>query len=455
MFLAYVRTSFDLNNYESPVQKEYFELYQLQPSETVSQSIKFSMKNTEIYDVLGLPYKQRMADEVSLPYDREFTNQNRVNQSVVCTSASCETYFKIKFMDGKALTKTFRVYKSITQVMGEIGGIKIVIYWAFFILYLICGGGQQEKIYTVKKIFRIKEEKKTWKQLFSNKMACCKKNKQENLDLNKKFKTDESGITDVPSKIIDMAHELFQESVDLITVAQNTFSLNMMTSVLLSRYQKSVSSIVILNQYLKSKEQSQLKKSDEKQPDKTQDIMTTGLNHPKKSNHCDFQEQVSIPSNRSIHISTSLKARGSNNHDNDNSHNYRPGGIRKWQAPPYRIDEDIDEQKVKVQFPLGMPRELEAVKIPEQMEKDRIQKSFEEKPGDPLSDLDHQGQQATKSSVSMIQKEIEYLILIIMENATIKPTNDISGLYSMESHAGNRVPDIRYDGPDPKNRSPS
>ena len=140
-----------------------------------------------------------------------------------------------------------------------------------------------------------------------------------------------------------MAHELFQESVDLITAAQNTFDLNMMTSVLLSRYQKSVSSIVILNQYLKSKEQSELKKSDEKHTDKTQDLMTPGLNHPKNSNHFDFQEQVSIPSNKSIHISMSLKARGSNNHDNDNSHNYRPEGIRRWQAPPYRIDEDIDE----------------------------------------------------------------------------------------------------------------
>ena len=303
MFLAYVRTSFDLNNYESPVQKEYFELYQLQPSETVSQSIKFSMKNTEIYDVLGLPYKQRMADEVSLPYDREFTNQNRVNQSVVCTSASCETYFKIKFMDGKALTKTFRVYKSITQVMGEIGGIKIVIYWAFFILYLICGGGQQEKIYTVKRIFKIKQEKKTCRQLISHKMPCCKKKKQENLDLNNKFKTDESGITEVPSKIVGMAHELFKESLDLITVAQNTFALNMMTSVLLSSYQKSVSSIVILNRYLISKEQSQLKKSNEKQPDKPQDLMTSGLNSP-NSHHFDDQEQVSIPSNRGLHIST-------------------------------------------------------------------------------------------------------------------------------------------------------
>ena len=412
------------------------------------------MKKAEIYDVLGLPYKERITDEVSIPYDREFSNQNRINKSVLCTMDSCEQYFKIKFMDGKLLTRTFRVYKSITQVMGEIGGIKIVIYWAFFIMYLICGGGQQEKIYIVKRIFKIKEEKKTCRQLISDKMACCKKKKQENLDLNKKFKTDENGIIEVPSKIIDMAHELFQESVDLITVAQNTFALNMMTSVILSRYQKSVSSIVILNQYLKSKEQSQHKKSDEKQPDKTQDLMTPGLNNP-NSNHFDFQEQVSIPSNRAIHISTSLKARGSNNHNNENSHNYRPGSIRRWQAPSYRIDEDIDEQKVEVKFPLGMPREQGAVKIPEQIEKDRIQKSFEKKPQDPLLDPDQQGHQATKSPVTMIQKVIENLILIIMENGTIKPTNDIIKLHGMESHAGNRVPDIRYDGPDPKNCSPS
>lgn len=67
------------------------------------------MKKAEIYDVLGLPYKERMADDVSIPYDREFTNQNRINQSVVCNKNSCEQYFKIKFMDGKVLSKTFRI----------------------------------------------------------------------------------------------------------------------------------------------------------------------------------------------------------------------------------------------------------------------------------------------------------------------------------------------------------
>ena len=42
-----------------------------------------------------------------------------------------------------------------------------------------------------------------------------------------------------------------------------------------------------------------------------------------------------------------------------------------------------------------------------------------------------------------------------MENATIKPTNDFSYTYGLENHAGDRVPDIRYDVPDPKNRSSS
>ena len=102
-----------------------------------------------------------------------------------------------------------------------------------------------------------------------------------------------------------------------------------------------------------------------------------------------------------------------------------------------------------------MPRELEAVKIPEHMEKDHIQKSLEEKPQDPLSDPDRQGQQATKSPVSMIQEEIENLILKIMENATIKPTNHVSDIHAIEIHAKNRILDIRYDGPDPKNRSSS
>ena len=258
IYLAYVRTTFDMNDFDSPVRKEYIELDQLTPELSVSQSIKFAMKKVQVFNVLGLPYRQELHTEASLPHDREYFKQNRINESVICTKASCESYFRIKFMDGKLLTKTYRVYKPFTRVISEIGGVKIVIYWGFFVLYMICGGGREEKKYTVRRVFRIQAEKKSWKESCKESLTtCCKKKNKVLMDPKKKYKTDENGITEAPSIIVDMAYDFFQESNDLITLAQSTYVMNLMSSVLMTGYQKSISSLVMLNCYLKDRLQNE------------------------------------------------------------------------------------------------------------------------------------------------------------------------------------------------------
>ena len=54
-YLAYVRTKFDMNDYDSPMRKEYIELDQLTAEQSFTQSIKFSMKKVQLFDTLGLP----------------------------------------------------------------------------------------------------------------------------------------------------------------------------------------------------------------------------------------------------------------------------------------------------------------------------------------------------------------------------------------------------------------
>ena len=258
IYLAYVRTTFDMNDYKSPMRKEYIELDQLTPDIGVSQSIKFLMKKLTVHDNLGLPYKENVRTETSAPSDREAFNQNRINRSVICTNQSCDAYFKIKFIDSKLITKTYRVYKPFSEVLGEIGGVKEVIYWAFFILYIVIGGGAVQKEFIVKQVFCLKTEKLTCRQRCSRRLSC--KKKQRIIDMNKKYQTDSKGVTEAPAEVIDLAYEYFEDSKDLITLAQSTYILNLLSSVLMTGYQRSISSMVMLNCYLKD----QLPQTDEK-----------------------------------------------------------------------------------------------------------------------------------------------------------------------------------------------
>lgn len=173
---------------------------------------------------------------------------------MVCTSRSCEAYFKIKFMDGGLLTNTYRVYKPFTRVMSDIGGVKEVIYWVFFILFVVCGGRTIEKHYTVQKMFKIKAKKVPCKKSFYQKIFCCRSRKIKEINPRASYPVGPDGVAEAPEEIVDVAYEYFQDSKELIALAQGMLNLRFLGSLVFKDYQKSLVPLNMLNYHIKELE---------------------------------------------------------------------------------------------------------------------------------------------------------------------------------------------------------
>lgn len=288
----------DMGNYKDPL--NYFssidEYYVL--STRFSQDKRIVLGQSEIINSRGF----LLPDITSTSYSTETEGNGAVtgrNESqVTCNEAEisdwnkCSSYFKFQIVSsGQKITYT-RQYRSILETIGDIGGLKEVIYFSFGLLYCIYNYGDRLlKDKLVESIYGIRR---------NNTSSCCKKKVMpDNLNLHNpvnskdressnKPKTesgsiyqDKHGFHMASSDVFDKAYSKIEDSLDVVTICKELNCLKLLSHLLLTEYHTKLLPLASLNSFiLKSEKLAQLNediKSNPKEPKVVLQAINYGL----------------------------------------------------------------------------------------------------------------------------------------------------------------------------------
>lgn len=174
---------------------------------------------------------------------------NRCNSN----NTDCKDYLTLTMYSSFDVKEIVRKYKSITEVLGTVGGNKEIILLVFSILFNIFYGRKQ-KLKIVKFVFGIEPEK----------TSCCKKKKQKqqekykvtvNQEKASKGQSSESsdqksGAIQVSESVIDQAYQSIEQSLDVFALIRELNKIKMLLAHFMANSSQDAWQICYLNTYL-------------------------------------------------------------------------------------------------------------------------------------------------------------------------------------------------------------
>jgi len=206
---------------------------------------------------------------------------------ITCTdseiqSGACKPYYSFMYISGGTLTTTSRTYKGLTETLGEIGGMKELIFIVFYYLYYWFNL-QAQKCQLLLKIYGIEKERKQ-----STGLCGCKPRRKRDRhvvpDMNSPSKTalsssatstphsptagrtgqqakdsgrgekQEGGVV-VSQADFEYAYELMHSRLDIVTIVKEINTLKFLTHFLLSESQVALIPFVSLSHDLHDRDQ--------------------------------------------------------------------------------------------------------------------------------------------------------------------------------------------------------
>lgn len=144
----------------------------------------------------------------------------------------CWNFIQIDFYGGNERVENLRIYKSIDTVLGNIGGIKEIIFICFSLLHGLLTSTIYKKI-MVEKVFGIVPA--------STSLICCNKKK------GKVGQKNPRGSYFVPKEVINKAYDTIMSSLDVCTLSHQMFILRFLASAILKDYQLDLMPLIALN----------------------------------------------------------------------------------------------------------------------------------------------------------------------------------------------------------------
>lgn len=256
--------SFNGTNFENPVNMviNADDLVYVNPSVRHIYSAK--MKRNSVFDFIGLRPTWAFRTEY-FDIDKYFYNSgNRDPSKLSCTpleissrSADCVSYYELIIQSGGMVVKQRRKYKTATETLGEIGGVKEVIFTIFFLLYFRYNSIERDnymidktfgryteiKEYTMKskdnqELTKFQRWFKKKKLLLIDLFCCCLKKRMLS-----KWDNQESEYRAT-------ALELIQQDLDLINTVSHQSLLKVLIDVLMDEDQKTLVPILVMNKHI-------------------------------------------------------------------------------------------------------------------------------------------------------------------------------------------------------------
>jgi hypothetical protein len=159
------------------------------------------------------------------------------DQVAACNSKerSCMVLMEMTFSCSTNAVENIRVYKSLTEVLGTIGGVKEIIFLVFSYIHLVFTSGIQKK-YLVEKVFGIVPE--------TTKYLCCRRKKGQI------GKRNSRGSYFVPVEVFEQAYKTVLSCIDICTLSHEMFVLRFISSALLRDYQLNLMPLIALNHFI-------------------------------------------------------------------------------------------------------------------------------------------------------------------------------------------------------------
>lgn len=185
--------------------------------------------------------------------------------------------------DLEQVTYYTRVYRGLSEVLGEIGGNLANLLLAASILYMILGGSTLEKFAMVENVYDFKVKDK-WRVLLKHRLRmyfCCCSKKRKSRDVEKiDWKLLEDGKIEASSGVIYMLFDQLEEIFDVRVYLREMLALKVLLSLVMTEYQRTLIPLAFLSETLNDK-----KAEDEKdinQKDKNIDADGQNLEAPVK-----------------------------------------------------------------------------------------------------------------------------------------------------------------------------
>ena len=200
--------------------------YPLNPAASGEIQEKLIIK--EIVDSAGFMFpKTSVANYTDIQYSRYYNKYRDVN-SLSCTKADitnsiCESYLTFFMLTTNQRTVTHRKYKGLLETIGELGGLREMVFLAFFVVYQhyhssIC------KFELVRRVYGLEGKRACLGSLLKNM-------KVSDLKAGQDFKLKENSVQ-VSDKVVNRAWDQIERSLDVVHISRELSSLKLLLVIL-------------------------------------------------------------------------------------------------------------------------------------------------------------------------------------------------------------------------------
>ena len=256
ILLTLPQPSLNLSNYEEPVKFSLSADNIFFVNEGAVQRYYQKLMITEIYDQSKYLFQQTLRTNIT-SIEKVVTNsRGRDATQLFCSKTSllstCSPYLEFQFISGSSKTKYYRSYRTLSQLLSQIGGIRSMALIVFVYINLIYNY-YAKKILLVDRVFRFFKEAKTIDgknrkvlepidtfQMFGSK---------HNLDKAKISLVNPLEDLDKRTlkKLKEEAYEVIMKNLDVITIVREINNLKVLTHLLFKNYHQKLMPIISLN----------------------------------------------------------------------------------------------------------------------------------------------------------------------------------------------------------------
>ncbi len=258
-FFATMKPTINLLNYSSPVKFDFYgdDYYYLNPDSTQSFNKKI-MKNF-IQDSRSYFFPSVVREPFTSIERQITTSLSRSREELSCTAEQitdlkCPPYFLFEFQAGGKTSTVIRNYQGIIETLGDVGGIREIVFTFFYLIYHFYNQSQAERL-LAEKIFNFKPGVKIVKQqpLGISKIGA-KNHENQPVAPNRSSKSD-SHATDrdwssadaIPHTVFKKAVGRIEQKLDVVSIVKELQTLDVIVRFLLKDYHRSLIPVVALN----------------------------------------------------------------------------------------------------------------------------------------------------------------------------------------------------------------
>ena len=244
--LSVPQVNINMSNLEKPVTytTSLDDFYFINPN--LGQRYQAKLMNNDVRDVLGILPKESLRTQYATNERIQSNILYRNPSQLICTPTEvskekCQDYFMFQIISGGGQGTKTRSFKGVIDTLGEIGGVKELLYVGFFYIYYLYHE-RAAKDLMVEKVYKLKKKKKTT----NNKVdPINKKTHETNVHI------DGEEYFEASDKVFSKAYDIIEDSLDVITLAKEMNCLRVIASFLMNEYHRVLIPLVSLNIELK------------------------------------------------------------------------------------------------------------------------------------------------------------------------------------------------------------